>query len=338
MKNLRKNKKFVLGASVALTALMLAAATFAWFSAQDSVDNNFSTGGIPDGSVKVWEIFDKEDPWNPGEEVNKDVAVANFGEEPLFVRATFKEYQSRMEAEGVNLKVTSLDAKVTDFTTGAYKPVPVIDYATAAGWKEASAAGYTFTTPLPAGVTMYVREDTAVAGGPAKVSYAVTTNYGADLGNGRVSGTFVLDDTAKTITASAIKYDYYTKDTAASGTKVWSETAFPTNPNVSALDSLITFKFHEADLTSTANDTWYYNAEDGWFYLIGVVEGGTVSPMLLDSVTLDGAANNTYQYMDYTLTVNVEGLQATEKALADWNLAAGNKVYDALKVHAIPEK
>lgn len=313
MKNLRKNKKFVLGASVALTGLMLAAATFAWFSAQDSVDNEFSTGGIPKDSVKVWEIFEKPENWKPGEKVDKKVAVANLGKEPIFVRASFNETISKMKADPAD-PTNLLVQKFATEQTGLV-PVPTTDYASDASWKEASAAGYT-VNGLPAGAKLYVKDITV--GTDTKIAYAAVSSV-----NGVVSGKFDLNDATKEITVTDAQFEYYENETDV--TENWTTTV-KSDRLVSHVDPKITLGYLDNNMSDPATTgKWFYNTTDGWFYYAGTVAGGSVSPTFLDNVTLDKNADNSYQYLDYKLTVNVEGLQATEAALEQWNvLSTGN--------------
>ena len=65
-------------------------------------------------------------------------------------------------------------------------------------------------------------------------------------------------------------------------------------------------------------DKWFYNEADGYFYYMGVIEGGAATPDMLTGVTLDGSADQAlWQKYEYTLVVCVEGLQAHTDALTD---------------------
>lgn len=330
MKNLRKNKKFVTGASAALTLLMLAAGTFAWFSAQDSVDNEFKTSGIPDGSVKVWEIFDEEEAEKatPGTAVQKDVGVSNLGESDVFVRASFEEMVHKFKNDGAaqpNLTVFKEAAKKADADLfangGTFMPVPVTD---TTSWTTAAAEGFT-VTGVPAGVTVYVKE---IAASATLSEYAVLA---VSDQNGKVSADWTIDSTAKTITAANVTYDYYEKDTV----QTFNWTAGPLFVGTGDIgrfesDNLITLQYHDANITATPTaDKWYYNAADGWFYYVGIVPSGTVSPLLMTSVTLDKSAGNSYMYMDYTLQVKTEALQGTAEAIEAWPGATANAALKA---------
>lgn len=323
MKDLRKNKKFVFGASLALTLVMLLAATFAWFSQTDQVDNEFSTGGLPKDSVKVWEIFEEPDEWKPGQEVNKDVGVINRGDMPVVVRASFSEVLQKMKADGNELEVVK-SATMKPASETEFKVVPSIDYAANADWKEASTDGFT-VIGLPADAKLYVRRDRI--DGKEIISYAARSTQG-----GVVSGTFKLASDNTTVNVTNVTFDYYQK--AASLATDWTTDFSKTNTDTSHLDNLIKLGYHNNNMTTdltNAAGKWFYNATDGWFYYIGVVQGGTITPLFLSNVTLDGSANNTYQYLNYRLTITANGLQASKAAIeGDWNLVPGTPLYEAI--------
>ena len=69
---------------------------------------------------------------------------------------------------------------------------------------------------------------------------------------------------------------------------------------------------------------WFYNKDDGYFYYIGVIPGGTATAEMLQGVNLSGNADQMlWQKYEYTLVVCVEGLQANEKALVASDTATG---------------
>lgn len=85
---MRKNKKI---AGVAgLAAIMTIGGTFAYFNQTMTVNNPFDTGKY---DTTVTEDFKPEDGenWEPGAEVNKDVAVKNTGDYDVLVRVKFDE-------------------------------------------------------------------------------------------------------------------------------------------------------------------------------------------------------------------------------------------------------
>jgi len=104
----------------------------------------------------------------------------------------------------------------------------------------------------------------------------------------------------------------------------------PATPDQSMFDSdgIVVFNY-DALATTLADNTWYYNAADGYFYYIGVLASGESSAQLLSSLMLDGGtATGAWTWHEYALTVVSEAIQATAggAALSDaagWNLPAG---------------
>jgi len=84
---------------------------------------------------------------------------------------------------------------------------------------------------------------------------------------------------------------------------------------------------YDAQAQTLADDTWFYNEDDGYFYFIGIVEGGTNTSKLLESLKLDeSASQDYYSNMVFDLTVHSDAIQNTKDALAatdGWNLPAG---------------
>lgn len=311
MQKLRKNKKFVLGASIILTAVMILSATYAWFTANDSVDNEFKTGGIPTDSVKIWEIFEKPDEWKPGEEIQKDVGVTNLGKEAIFVRASFEETIKKLKSDGTNLNIIDATSK-KDPSDDKFIPVPVTNMEGKADWKLAKDAGYTIKD-LDASDKLYVR--TLKEGDKEKIFYSAISSQG-----GAIKADFKLKD--KEIQAENVAYRYYEKDAIV--TKDWIKTEFVKAgaTNVAATDPLIKLAYHDNNMIATpeSGEKWFYNEKDGWFYYMTPLQGGEISKFFLNSVTLDSTANNSYQYLDFKLTVKTEGIQGTGDALVAWDI------------------
>jgi hypothetical protein len=97
----------------------------------------------------------------------------------------------------------------------------------------------------------------------------------------------------------------------------------------STLDADIKFIFDDLVVPPALPQAnkWYYNPDDGYFYYIGkLTPAGTpnaLSPMLLKSVTLDAAADNSHADMEYSLLVNSEAIQNYETAMTSpngWNM------------------
>lgn len=98
-----KSKKKLVISIVALLAVALIGGTMAYYTSTLSVDNTLKTKGY--GSELV-EKFTPKDDWQPGAEINKDVAVKNTGNYPLLARVTWTETWKKADdsKETVTLK------------------------------------------------------------------------------------------------------------------------------------------------------------------------------------------------------------------------------------------
>ena len=141
---MRKNKKI---AGVAgLAAIMMIGGTFAYFNQTMTVTNPFDTGKY---DTNVTEDFKPEDGdnWEPGAEVNKDVAVKNTGDYDVLVRVKLTEkWVNKTTGQTVAENTTGLkgNASQTDatdgLTTGDYSVVEKTLNAT--NWVYNDADGY----------------------------------------------------------------------------------------------------------------------------------------------------------------------------------------------------
>ncbi|MDR1464100.1 MAG: hypothetical protein LBJ11_02205 [Oscillospiraceae bacterium] len=151
---------------------------------------------------------------------------------------------------------------------------------------------------------------------------------------------------------------FYAYDSLSSTAKAWGKIDYTgaltpavttlSFPNTTAgvatstLDSLIQLKYDatSTDWTAPTANKWYYNIEDGWFYFIGLIPSGTISPLLLNGVKLDGAADESYASLIYDLYVNMEAIQPIKDAMSSttgggWSLnttvgSEGAKIIAAL--------
>ena len=88
-------------------------------------------------------------------------------------------------------------------------------------------------------------------------------------------------------------------------------------------DKYLELLFHSANISTTAVGSlsatdvgkWWYNAADGFFYYLGVVEPGETTELLLDAVSLDGGAESDYSHVKFDLTVHMDAIQATKAAV-----------------------
>ncbi|MGY3749834.1 BsaA family SipW-dependent biofilm matrix protein [Vagococcus acidifermentans] len=298
-------KKRVLGATLVLSAGLLLAATYAWFSSTDNVTNKFTTGALPDGSVKIWEIFEEPTAWLPGEEVEKQVGVINNSEGDVVVRLAYKEAMTKLEADGTNLKKYVFPTKQTG---SEYVPAPSVDYSVTGDYKELSILGLTVDGSLPDGVKLLGKRIAEDASGQTKYAFVIYEKDGDNFHS--IAADISMNDAGTVVSVKDVQYVYY-KPTAEV-TKDWAQ-AKPAGTNTSAIDDKLLFTYNSLTNTPTA-ENWVYG-EDGWFYYIGKLSTGEVSPILLSSVTLHSSADNTYQLMNYSLDVRIEALQATPEAI-----------------------
>jgi len=145
---MRKNKKLIMVLAIVLAVATAAAgATFAWFTANDQVINHMETDQFSNRDVRIAEIFDPTDPFNPGVDINKDVWVVNTSDTNALVRVSFAESLLLLANNGNAIKA---NAGWTPATTGT-TTMPQMMSANAFnaggyynGWNDLSA------TPLPA--------------------------------------------------------------------------------------------------------------------------------------------------------------------------------------------
>ncbi|MGY3748708.1 SipW-dependent-type signal peptide-containing protein [Vagococcus acidifermentans] len=317
MTNNRKSKKRMLGITLALAAVLILAATFAWFTSTDKVENKFKTGALPDGSVKIVEDFPDE-PLMPGIAVKKEVGVLSNSNVPVLVRLTFDEALQKMIADGNVLEQTLLDAKSTD---SKHVPVPAIDYASA-GYSDPTTlagTGITSVEGVPAGLTLLGKKTIGD-------QYELAIFREEDGKFFKNTAEFELENGV--LTVSNIKYAYYTRGTE--NTVAWTVARPAAADTVkSQLDDKILLGYSaDVNAAQPEADKWAYEPETGYFYFIGKLAPGAMTPEILTTVKLDGSADNTYQLMDYQLDVKIEALQATKEAVEDGGFAG---MSDAIK-------
>ncbi len=312
---MKKNKKLMGGLAVAMSLVLIASASFAWFTSKDEKVNHFETKQITDGSVTLVEIFTPPTDWKPGQEVIKNVSAANVSESDALVRISFEEILKKLSNNG---KV------VTDTAPGhaGYLPVHVgIDAYT--GWTKLTATD--INGSLPGGVVIYRNGGTDPASG--KTVYSYFTYY--DLGDGSYQKlTATIKPNGNKVDVTDILYYYfegkttYQADWAGINVKVTAPVVhplntvfnFPTKTAPLATDSKIKLKFDALTETMT-NNNWWYNQADGYFYYIGKLVPGQISEKLLDTVTLDGSADNAYALMELDMVVLLEAIQNTPAAM-----------------------
>ena len=93
--------------------------------------------------------------------------------------------------------------------------------------------------------------------------------------------------------------------------------------------SLIELNFTNYLKDTKAEGTWF-EGEDGYYYYIGKVAGGSYTNMLLDSVTLSSKAGNEYKNLEFDVTVVADSIQSSNEAYKDWAPANLQEIYGTL--------
>lgn len=100
---------------------------------------------------------------------------------------------------------------------------------------------------------------------------------------------------------------------------------------VTGKTNAIELVYNGGNITTTAAlaaNKWVYNADDGWFYYLTVLDSTTTtSTSLFDHIYFNTNFDDTYKLMTYDLNVKMEAVQATKAAItgsgSQWNMAAG---------------
>jgi hypothetical protein len=327
-----RSRKSTAIVSIILALVIALSATFAWLTSTTSRVNHFENNGymVDDGSVVVNETFTPDEDWEIGETVTKQVSVTNAGSVPVLARVSFEEILNILANNGEVSYVAS------DATPGTGLIPAVIDDSVYSAWTALNPSTTISAYVLPANLTIKKAPT-----GDTLVAYV--TNAGVSqsvkVGEHEVSGSNI-DIKAKLAlaywTEGSNVYDSWT-NTNLNATAPWSTLfssdshAIPTNGAATAtsqLSSLIGYNYNAAGVdnsTATANK-WYYNADDGFFYYLGIIAPGASSAQLLDSVTLSAAAGKAFAQVDYNISVTVQSIEAVEEAISSnegggWNLS-----------------
>lgn len=335
---MRKNRHLIMAMAVILAiATAIGGATFAWFTAYDSRENKMSSDQLSNGDVKVAEVFNKDDPFNPGVDINKDVWAVNTGNVDALVRISFHELLTLLDNNGV----AADGGKVWDNTGATAGTIPQLFNADAltgfySDWDEldplALPSGLTIDSgslPFLTGVKVLYKAYPVVETGGTQYEFvaygeisAPGTAYDGKLQNVTadfeiVDGDLAIDNWsfAQFEKDTPIEYNWLTDPTFPSA-------LIGTLPRVEAfsdpegfIELVFTDKVKD-DLSLCVLRDWWYNAADGYFYYIGIVAPGQATTQLLDAVGLKADATSAYCLLDYQLTVDMWAVQALEEALS----------------------
>ena len=352
----RKNRPLILTMALAFALITVLSGTFAWFTTHDSVTNHLETGSLTNGDAKIVEVFDEDEPLNPGTSVDKFVGVVNTGSTDAFVRISFAEALQKLSSatpaaaaskfSGAAGKIPQLFDEKAIAAGGAYASWTVL----AAGDAEFEAASVTSFLAATSGVTVRYQKTSANGKDFYRfVAYAPLS--GLTGANEKYNGQYQLVDLDVAISATkqlsvngTVGYMEFTQaaKTNAKWAAITNHTAFAgydftggakditTLPDaVSRLDAMLSLTFSanvKSNIASCSAGDWWYCKDDGYFYYIGkLASGAQTTNWLLEAVALDEAADNSYCNLNYDLTPCMDAIQAVEDALTStsgWNLDA----------------
>jgi len=345
MTSSKKKTRLIIASVVSLVVIV--AIAFAWFTATDEVTNRFRTADTPDGNVEIVEVFDPPDDWKPGQKIIKQIGVVNLGEAPVLVRLTFEEMLKLIRPYTASGSAYNPASSAVPKLTN---PTAYSSWFTLTGTPNA-AINNLYIDSLPAGLQVKATAVTSGAGTPAEKTAYSFAIFGSPIASGdyagrnqKVTADFaVATDGSGKVTVSNIQYYASTgKDSYAA---VWA-TVRPTVANINTsraeaaaalaqptwYGNYIELNYTSAsiDNTTPTSGKWYYNPADGYFYYIGLLNPGMISPNLLESLTLNSLAGNTYANLEFDLVVKMNAIQNTADALSGaWGISSG-PLYNAL--------
>ncbi|MBP2099938.1 BsaA family SipW-dependent biofilm matrix protein [Enterococcus rivorum] len=351
MKKNNKKKILALASGFALVAVL--AATFAWFTSKDEKTNHFE-GEIATGKdIEVVETFEPPTTWEPGSEVNKDVAVANIGKYDTLVRVSLVESLELLEDYASKATTgTELNGKTKDdvyVLPGTAAPTGFTDSTFEGTAPQIVVTGGDFAGTY----TLKVKEDSTTVNNKVVYTYRYVFEknggglyYASGINGFERNAAGEIKVKAGTPSLEYVSLEYKTPETAdwrnpvynptftAGGTNIWNVFAKTGSNNIQ-------ISFNNITTTAGTPNKWYFNTKDGYFYYTGVVAPGANTVQLMDAVKLLGTAGNEYSKLKYDLTVKGEGISAFKDAVDEW-VKPGTPGYNdelsiALKA-LVPEK
>ncbi|MFD2308244.1 BsaA family SipW-dependent biofilm matrix protein [Enterococcus termitis] len=328
MQKNKKKKILALASGFALVAVL--AATFAWFTSEDNKTNHFE-GQIATGKdIEVVETFEPPTDWEPGSEVNKDVAIANIGKFDSLIRVSLSETLKLLKDH--NPKQTT-GAELENQTSATVYVLPGTD--APAGFTDSSFDGAAPSLTIDAGefkgtYKLKVKEKAETVG--SKTTYTYRYFFEKDGVLYHASGVDGFERNASnaikvksgTPSLSYVSLEYATpaeeKDWTnpiyapiftADGTLIWTAPAAAGANNIQ-------ISFNNLTTDPKVADKWYFNTADGYFYYTSVVKPGVNTTQLIDAVKLLGTADNKYSKLSYDLNVKGQGISAYKDAVDAW--------------------
>lgn len=333
-----KNKtKIGLGAA-ALSMVMVAAGTFAWFSTTDKVENVF---GMDNFDVSITEDFDTPDvPLTPGADITKQVGVTNGGNMDVLVRVKLEEALSLLQQDKGDdndvdkLKVVYEETKQEG--DEQYVPVLISDEMIQAykgtgsdgDYKVFEASGYDNLSEIT------VLRKTTKTGDNTVYSYLAYVTATKQVVEVTPEG-----DNAETPDSFTVKYAYNEKKAAndSDETPYTLEGVHGETDHDTAFNEYYGGDFHtdavvlnfdenvSVDGTLTESTTWFL-ADDGYFYYTKPLKGESISDPLLESVSIKEKAGNALKGATYTITPVMEAVQVDYAAAeSTWTDMCGDE-------------
>jgi predicted ribosomally synthesized peptide with SipW-like signal peptide len=322
-----KKKIMLLASGLMSLGFAAASATYAWFTATDKV-NNALVAATLDSGIEIIETFDPPTEWKPGETVEKKAAVRSEAGLNMLVRVSFEE----------SLELLSRPAKASSSPNGPANSVPaLVGIAPFASWKDIKDSGLAVKGSIPNGVTVKALATEY----PGAASYSFMAYRPLDGGkNQLVTAKFALGEGE--VKVSGFQYWHYEYQPPKK--LAWAKLLLPQITNAfkppakesighaqTAQPGAIAIGYGAGYSGEIAENKWFYNPGDGFFYYIGVLKPQTATPDLIESLSLSSAAGDQYSRMRFSLCINAEAIQATKFALASvdgWNLSG--PLHDAL--------
>lgn len=344
----RKKKVLALAGVFAITAIV--AATFAWFASEDQKNNHFE-GQIATGKdIEVVETFEPPTDWDPGSEVNKDVAIQNIGEYKTLVRVSLQESLQLLKNHQPQL---TTGAELEGQTSTKVYVLPGTE--PPAGFSDSTFDGNAPTLKVNTGefagtYTLKVKEKAETIGTKTTYTYRYAFEkdgvlyYASGVEEFTRNATNQIKVKSGTPALSYVSLEYKDADEKEwTKAPVYAPIFTPDGPliwNTPAATGAgnIQISFNNITTDPKTADKWYFNAADGYFYYTSVLAPGANTTQLMDAVKLLGTAGNEYSKLIYDLTVKGEGLAAYKDAVDQWlPLGVNDPLATALK-ELVPAK
>lgn len=354
---MRNKKKIAIGA-VALSAVLVAAGTFAWFTTTDKVENIFDMDNF---DVVITEDFDPSDvPLVPGTDITKEVGVSNNGNVDVLVRVKLEEtlslLQMETDAEGGTVDKIKVvyETEGNKAETDGYVPAAISDEMIEA-YKGQGYSSYT-ATGVDSGITVLrktTKNDGENNNGNTVYSYlaykVVAATEATPAYNHLVKLTPVIGSgSAADPESFKVEYAYNMYKDASSHT---AEGVTATATGLTGIHGITTHEtefneyfgstFHDVvilnfatpgvqtDGAALAENTTWYLADDGYFYYTKPLTGATISEPLLESVSISKTVGNAFKGATYTITPIMEAVQVEHAAVqATWTDLSYNHTAD----------